>query len=116
MLQKRLKAKLNLATITRSDMSYGSITIDEALIEAMGINEYDCVEVNGATTKSRIITYVLKGERDSGIIGINGGASLHFKQGDKVHILCYCYTNIPIIKPTIIYTDEYNKIIKDKKI
>ena len=102
-MQKRLKSKLALVTVTRSDMTCGSITIDEALMDAMGISEYDAVEVNGATTPSRIVTYAIKGERDSGIIGINGGASLHFKVGDEVHILCYEYSDSPS-KPIVIHT------------
>jgi len=114
MLQKRLKSKLDKVIVTRSDMTYGSITIDEDLMDAADIKEYDAVEVNGATNKSRIITYVLKGERGSGIIGLNGGASLHFDVGDEVHILCYGYTEDSIL-PIVVYTDDKNKIKNDDK-
>jgi aspartate 1-decarboxylase len=110
MLQKRLKSKLALVTITRSDMTCGSITIDEDLMDAMELSEFDAVEVNGATVPARIVTYAIKGERGSGIIGINGGASLHFKVGDKIHILCYGYYRVPNRAPIVIHTDENNKI------
>ena len=107
-----LYSKLNEVTVTDSTMEYGSITIDENLMDLAGLKEYDAVEVNGATTPARIRTYVLKGERGSGVIGLRGGASLHFKKGDRVHILKYHISDhCSYHKPIIVYTDEKNKPI-----
>lgn len=108
-LIKRLKCKLNKVRITSADMEYGSVTIDEDLMDAAGLKEHDAVIMNGASVPARIETYVLKGPRGSGIIGVHGGASLHFSYADEVHILQYCYSDIPI-NTIIVYTDTYNRI------
>jgi aspartate 1-decarboxylase len=112
MITEKLLGKLNLVTVTDATMAYGSITIDENLMDLAGIKEYDAVEINGATTPARIRTYVLKGERGSGMIGLRGGASLHFKKGDKIHILKYGFVDrYQDIRPLVVHTDEKNQPI-----
>lgn len=114
---EKLFGKINEVTVTHSTMEYGSITIDENLMDLAGIREFDAVEVNGATNPSRIRTYVLKGERGSGVIGLRGGASLHFKAGDRVHILKYVYIDgLSDFTPKVVYTDKRNQpIYKDNE-
>ncbi len=114
MYRQLLKSKLQEVVVTQANVDYqGSITIDEDLMDAAGLIEYERVEVNGKTNPSRIVTYVIKGERGSGIIALNGGAALHFSVGDKVHILSYCChcANLAAIKPVIVLTDENNRIL-----
>lgn len=109
-----LKSKLKLVTVTQASVEYeGSITIDEDLMDAMGIREFERVEVNRATNPARIVTYAIKGKRGSGIIGMNGGAALHFKEGDNIHVLCYGEVEEDEdFSSAIIYTDANNKIDK----
>jgi len=111
-LTEKLIGKLNEVTVTCSTMDYGSITIDEDLMDAAGFTAGDVVEVNGKTATSRIRTYVLPGPRGTGIIGLRGGASLHFKEGDKVHILKFVYTDTEVY-PLIVYTNQANQVIPD---
>jgi len=83
-----LKAKIHRATITQTDLHYeGSITIDEALLEASGILPYEQVDVLNINNGNRFTTYAIKGERGSGIIGINGAAARLAQTGDLV-IIC----------------------------
>ena len=107
-----LKSKLSKVIVTAASVDYvGSITIDEDLMDAAGLREYEKVEVNGATTPSRINTYVIKGKRGSGCIEMNGGASLHFKKGDEVHVLCFMEIDEKDGHNTLIVTtDKENKI------
>ena len=119
MMIQVLKCKLQQVIVTEASLDYqGSITIDEDLMDAAGLVEYERVEVNGKTSPSRITTYVIAGKRGSGIIGLNGGAAHHFKVGERVHILSYTSMshqehNVGIqqgwnFKPLIIHTDANN--------
>lgn len=111
-----LKCKLNKVIVTSASMEYeGSITIDEDLMDAAGLKEYERVEVNGMTNPSRIVTYVIKGKRNTGVIEMNGGASLHFKKGDMVHVLCYHIVPEGKYTTTVVYTDNKNKITTLKR-
>ena len=88
MLTQVLKAKIHRATVTQAELDYvGSITIDEALIEAAGIREYERVQVVDINNGNRLETYVIAGERDSGIICLNGAAARLVEIGDKVIII-----------------------------
>jgi aspartate 1-decarboxylase len=114
MYRQLLKSKLQEVVVTQANIDYqGSITIDEDLMDAAGLIEYERVEVNGKTNPSRIVTYVIKGERGTGIIALNGGAALHFSIGDKVHILSFCFicANLSPISPVVVYTNEINRIL-----
>ena len=113
---KVLKSKLHEVIVTEANIDYeGSITIDEDLMDAAGLHEHEYVEVNGKTTDARINTYVLKGERGSGQIKMNGGAARHFKVGDHVHVLAFEYVSPPItFEPLVVVTDKNNKWIKSE--
>lgn len=109
-----LKSKIHRATVTQADLGYiGSITIDEILMEAANLIENERVDIYDVTNGERISTYVIKGKRDSGIIGINGAAAHKVKTGDLVIIASYCsmdFEEAKKHKPTIIFPNKDNKI------
>ncbi|MBO4403044.1 MAG: aspartate 1-decarboxylase [Bacteroidales bacterium] len=87
---KLLKSKIHRAVVTQADINYvGSITIDEALMEAAGLMEYEHVDVLNVNNGERLQTYVIKGERNSGIICLNGAAARKAVIGDTVIIVSY---------------------------
>lgn len=85
-----LKSKIHRVTVTEADIDYiGSITIDEALMEAAGIIENERVEIYNITNGERIATYAIRGERGSGVIGMNGAAALKVPKGSLIIIASY---------------------------
>jgi aspartate 1-decarboxylase len=111
-----LKSKLHRAVVTDSDLDYmGSITIDEVLMEAADIVEFEKVQVVNNNNGARFETYVIKGERHSGTICVNGAASRLVQKGDIVIILSYCAVEkekAAEIKPRTILLDSQNEIMK----
>lgn len=109
-----LKSKIHTLRVTEANIEYnGSITIDVALMEAANLKKYEQVYVNNATNGSRIMTYVLPGERCSGVVCMNGGAALHANEGDTVHILTFCKLNddeLDTYSPLVVFTDENNQV------
>jgi aspartate 1-decarboxylase len=109
-----LKSKIHRATVTEANIDYmGSITIDEDLMEAANLIVNEQVHVLNYSNGARIITYVIKGERGSGIICLNGPAALHFNQGDNAVIISYATMNFDSAKtfePIVIFPDKNNKI------
>ena len=90
MLLTMLKGKIHRATVTQAEVDYvGSITIDQTLMDAAGIHEYERVQVADVERGTRLETYVISGEADSGIICLNGAAAHLVDVGDKVIIMCY---------------------------
>ena len=85
-----LKSKIHRVKVTQANVNYiGSITIDEDLMDAARLVEYEKVHVVNVTNGERLITYVIKGERGSGIICLNGAAAHKANIGDIVIILSY---------------------------
>jgi aspartate 1-decarboxylase len=85
-----LKSKIHRVSVTDANVNYiGSITIDENLMDAANIIEYEKVHVVNVTNGERLITYVIKGERNSGTICLNGAAAHKASVGDIVIILSY---------------------------
>ena len=85
-----LKSKIHRVTVTEANVNYiGSITIDENLMDAAQIIEYEKVHVVNVTNGERLITYVIRGERGSGIICLNGAAAHKANVGDIVIIISY---------------------------
>lgn len=85
-----LKSKIHRVTVTEARLDYiGSITIDEALIEAAGIIPGERVYIVNNNNGERLDTYVIKGERDSGVICLNGAAARRVQPGDVVIIMSY---------------------------
>lgn len=109
-----LKSKIHKATITQADLNYiGSIAIDLDLIEAANLIENERVHIYNITNGERLDTYVIKGERGSGIISLNGAAARKVAVGDKVIIVSYASMDFELAKtwkPTILFPDENNKI------
>jgi aspartate 1-decarboxylase len=90
MLRTMLKSKIHGATVTQTELFYaGSITIDQDLMDAVDILENELVQIVNLNNGSRIETYVIAGERGSGVICLNGPAARTAAVGDTVHVLCY---------------------------
>lgn len=113
-----LKAKIHRATITEADLRYvGSITIDETLMNEAGIHEYEKVQVVDIQNGNRFETYVIRGERDSGCICVNGAAARLVSPGDHVIIMAYCTISSSEMEgflPRILFVDDKNSITSMK--
>ncbi len=109
-----LKSKIHRATVTQADLNYiGSITIDEDLMDAVNLIENERVDIYDITNGERFSTYVIKGRRGSGVIGINGAAAHKAHQGDLVIIASYAsmdFEEAKTFKPAIIFPNSQNKI------
>jgi len=104
-----LRSKIHKATVTKADLNYiGSITIDEDLIEKAGFWPGEKVLVVSNTSGARLETYMMVGERDSGIICMNGAASHLIKVGEEIIVMGFELTNKPI-KLQNILVDKDNK-------
>lgn len=117
MLLEILKSKIHRAKVTEANLHYiGSITIDEDLIDAAELFPNEKVSIVNITNGERIETYVIKGERGSGKIGINGAAAHKFSVGDLVIIMAYAQMTpqeAMEFKPKVVFPDSNtNKIIE----
>ena len=114
MLLNLLKSKLHCAVVTEADLRYmGSITIDEALMEAAEILPNERVQVVNNNNGQRLETYVIPGKRDSGVICLNGAAARLVQPGDVVIIMAYAWMEKKEAieyKPVVVLLDEKNKI------
>ena len=101
--------------MTEADLHYiGSITIDEDLMEASKLHEYEKVHVLNITNGNRLSTYVIKGDRGSGCIKINGAAAHHVNVNDLIIIVSYCQINSDQVKnhdPSIVHVNSNNEIL-----
>ena len=114
MLINLLKSKIHRATVTEANLDYiGSISIDEGLMEAANIREFEAVHVLNVTTGERLITYAIKAPKNSGSICINGAAAHLVKEDDLVIIVAYCYVEEALSdhQPTIIHVNSSNQIV-----
>lgn len=108
-----LRSKIHKATVTEADLHYvGSISIDEDLMEHAGLEEYEKVLVVDNTNGARIETYVIKGPRNSGLIGMNGAAAHLIHKGDEVIIMSFQLTDKRPTKPVNVLVDKNNKFKK----
>lgn len=114
MTLEMLKSKIHRATVTQAELNYvGSITIDESLMEAAGIIEYEKVQIADVDNGARFETYAIAGEAGSGIICLNGAAARMVSTGDKVIIMSYAQMQPEEIKenpPKVVFVDEKNQI------
>ncbi len=110
-----LKSKIHRATVTHADLEYeGSISIDEDLLEAAGILEYEAVHVWNITRGTRLQTYAIRGERGSGVICINGAAAHLNGPGDLVILASFAEleeSEARAFKPTVVLVDRQNRIV-----
>lgn len=114
MILTMLKGKIHRATVTQAELDYvGSITIDTALMEAAGIQEYEQVQIVDVNNGRRFETYVIAGESGSGLICLNGAAARMVQPGDKIIIMCYAGMTPEEAKknaPKVVFVDEANQI------
>jgi len=109
-----LKSKIHRATITEANLNYvGSITIDEDLMDAGNMIENEKVQVVNVNNGERLETYIIKGQRGSGVICLNGPAARKAAVGDVVIIISYAlldFNEAKSFKPWIIFPNESNRL------
>src|SRR5215472_981459 len=114
------KGKIHRATVTQANLSYiGSITIDQALLEAADIYPYEKVQVVNVSNGSRLETYTIAGARGSGVICLNGAAARLNSEGDIVIIISYGQFDeeeIRSLVPHVVFVDEENRITEKKDV
>jgi aspartate 1-decarboxylase len=110
------KSKIHRATITQAELHYeGSLTMDVALMEEANLLPYEKVQVVNINNGNRFETYLIEGERNSGVICLNGAAARLGMVGDRVILITYgVYSDEELInhKPKVVFVDEHNRIIK----
>ena len=108
------KSKIHRAVVTEANLNYiGSITIDEALMDAAGMIEGERVQIVNNNNGERLETYVITGERDSGQICLNGAAARTCQIGDIIIIIAYAWITpeeAKTFKPKTVFPDSQNKI------
>ncbi|HWC55835.1 MAG TPA: aspartate 1-decarboxylase [Sphingomicrobium sp.] len=116
MMRIMMKSKIHRATVTQADLDYvGSVTLDAALMEAADLLEGEQVAIVDITNGARIETYVIPGERGSGVIGINGAAAHLVHPGDLVIIMSYALVTdaeARALESKVVHVDEKNQIVK----
>jgi aspartate 1-decarboxylase len=109
------KSKIHRATVTHADLDYeGSVSIDEDLLDASGILEYEAVHIWNITRGTRLQTYAIKGERGSGIICINGAAAHLNRPGDLVILATFAEleeAEVRGFEPLVVLVDAKNRIV-----
>ena len=114
MYRTMLKSKVHRASVTQADLHYvGSITIDADLMDAADLLPGEQVAVVDVTNGARLETYVIEGERGSGVIGINGAAAHLVHPGDLVIVISYA--SLPdaqarAYRPRVVFVDEHNRV------
>ena len=121
MLRMMMNSKLHRATVTEADLNYvGSITIDSDLLDAAGMLPNEKVHIVNNNNGARFETYIIAGERGSGVVCVNGAAARLVQRGDIVIILSYVYMTDEEARthePTVLIMDENNsvqEVIKEK--
>lgn len=116
MIIEILKSKIHRVKVTQAELSYvGSITVDEDLMDAANIIAYEKVQIVNNNNGQRFETYVIKGERGSGIICLNGAAARLVQVDDIIIIMSYAYMEMEEARkyePIAIFPDGNNKLIK----
>lgn len=111
-----MKSKLHCVTVTQAELDYiGSVTIDEDLMDAANLIENEQVHILDKNNGERFVTYVLKGERGSGVICLNGPAALRVKLGDVVIIISYAnmdFEKAKTFRPWVVFPDTATNKLK----
>ena len=114
MIIEMLKGKIHRATVTGADLNYiGSLTLDENLMDSAGFIEYEKVQVLDITNGNRIETYIIRGEKNSNEVCINGAAAHLINKDDLVIIVSYCTLSkveAQNHKPIIVYVNSLNQV------
>ena len=115
MLRTMLKSKIHRATVTQADLHYvGSVTVDPDLMEAADLLPGEQVAIVDIDNGARFETYVIEGERGSGVIGINGAAARLVHPGDLVILISYMQVDdaeARTLQPKVVHVDTENRIV-----
>ncbi|CAL9379345.1 Aspartate 1-decarboxylase [Streptomyces sp. enrichment culture] len=115
MLRTMFKSKIHRATVTQADLHYvGSVTVDAELMEAADLLAGELVHIVDITNGSRLETYVIEGERGSGVIGINGAAAHLVQPGDLVILISYAQVDdaeARSLRPRVVHVDADNRVV-----
>lgn len=118
MQRTMLKAKLHRVRVTHSELHYeGSCAIDDDLLDAADIKEYQQIDIYNVTNGERFTTYAIRAQRGSGVISINGAAAHKANPGDIIIIATYAmYSELELQKfhPQLVYVDEFNRIVAQR--
>ena len=110
-----MKSKIHRVKVTQAELNYvGSITIDEDLMDAAGLIENEQVHIVNNNNGERFVTYVIKGERSTGMICLNGAAARKVQIGDIVIIIAYgsmSQEEAKSFKPMVVFPDHNNKLV-----
>lgn len=110
-----LKSKLHRVTVTHADLEYeGSCAIDETLLDAADIREYQQIDIYNVSNGERFTTYAIRAQRDSGVISVNGAAAHKAHPGDIIIIASYAMYNeleLQKFEPDLVYVDNRNRIV-----
>ena len=116
MLRTMLKSKIHRATVTQADLHYvGSVTVDPELMDAADLLAGEQVAIVDVTNGARLETYVIAGERGSGVLGINGAAAHLVHPGDVVILISYGQmetAEAAAYEPRVVFVDEHNRIVE----
>src|SRR5919202_970487 len=116
MLRTLFKSKIHRATVTQADLHYvGSVTIDADLLDAADLLPGELVHIVDITNGARLETYVIEGERGSGVIGINGAAAHLVHPGDLVIVISYAAlpdAEARSLQPRVVHVGARNSIVK----
>ena len=119
MFRTLLKSKIHRVAVTQCELHYeGSCAIDEDLLDAAEIREYEQIEVWNVNNGERFTTYAIRAQRGSGIISVNGAAARKAAPGDLLIIATYsAYSEIEMAKyaPTLVYVDAQNRMVDRKQ-
>ena len=118
MLRTMLQAKLHRVRVTQAELHYeGSCAIDEDLLDAAGIMEYQAIDIYNVTNGERFSTYAIRAQRGSRTISVNGAAAHKANPGDILIIAVFAtYSELELHKyhPRLVYVDEHNQIINQR--
>ncbi|QWT46415.1 aspartate 1-decarboxylase [Azospira inquinata] len=116
MQRTMLKSKIHRVTTTHSELNYeGSCAIDEDLLDAANIREYEQIDIWNVNNGERFTTYAIKAERGSGVISVNGSAARKAAPGDILIIATFGIFNeveLAKLEPTLIYVDSQNRVVR----
>ncbi len=116
MLRTMMTSKIHRATVTHADLHYvGSVTVDQDLLDAADLLEGEQVCIVDITNGARLETYVIAGERGSGVIGINGAAAHLVQPGDLVILIAYGMLDereLQRYQPRVVFVDEHNRPVE----
>ena len=119
MQRMMLKSKIHRVTVTHAELHYeGSCAIDESLLEAADIREYQQIDIYNVNNGERFTTYAIKAERGSGTISVNGAAARRAAPGDLLIIASYAMMSeieLQKFEPDLVYVDARNRMTHQSK-